>query len=49
MDLLKTYGPKELARITCNDLRDRKIKRKQDITFYEADRYNHIQRRLGNR
>lgn len=30
MNLLKAYGPKELARMTCNELRDRKIKRKQE-------------------
>lgn len=49
MDMIKKYGPKELARLTYNDLRDRKNKRKTDINSYEFERSDQIRRRCGFR
>ena len=49
MNLIKEYGPKELARLTYNDLRNRKNKRKTDLNSYEFERSDHIRKRCGLR
>lgn len=38
MDLLKKYGPKELARISNRERMDKKKKRERDVNYYIADR-----------
>lgn len=49
MNLLKELGSKELARLTYNDLRNRKNKRLMDLNSYEFERSDHIRKRCGLR
>lgn len=37
MDLLKHYGRKELARMTFNDIKYRKVRKERDIDNYMFD------------
>lgn len=49
MNLLREYGSKELARLTYNDLRTRRYKRKMDLSSYEFEISDHIRKRCGLR
>ena len=49
MNLLKELGSKELARITYNELRTRRYKRKMDLNSYEFERSDQIRKRCGLR
>lgn len=47
-DLLKQYGAKELARITCRDIKDRKAKKERDVDYYIADTIQRNYKRMND-
>lgn len=47
-DLLKHYGAKELARMTCRDMKDRKAKKERAVDYYVADAIKRNYKRMNN-
>lgn len=47
-DLLKHYGAKELARMTCRDIKDRKAKKERDVDYYIADTIQRNYKRMND-
>lgn len=47
MDMLKTYGPHELAKMTSRDLANKGKKKEQDVLGYFKDTFEHKKKNWG--
>ncbi|BFK81465.1 hypothetical protein I3900191A7_16100 [Clostridium baratii] len=47
-DLLKQHGAKELTRMTCRDIKDKRAKKEREVDYYVADAIKRNYKRMNN-